>query len=319
MPAGDYYELLGVERTATADDVRAAYRRRAMVFHPDKHAAAPEEVRLEADRIMAALNVAYETLSDPGRRSSYDAELRAGAPSRDGWLREARPPRPGECWMCASSPAIDVVLQQHIGKLLWREKRVMEATLCRSCGRAMVAAVTNRTMLTGWWGVISFLVNWGAIWNNWRAWRRVSALAAPNPTSDRVLVPMPGPAPPTKPVLQWGGVWVTAALVGFLAVLGMNEQQAATASTVSRSVPSAPAPNSGPSSVNAPPPAPRIDSIYDLDGLCLRYDMMGESIEDVVFCSERHDAKVQDVVWHEDDCWTDFYFVTDDGVLCVDG
>ena len=62
-----YYDVLQVERHATADRVRMAYRRLAQKYHPDKLPG-----NANAVRAMAAINAAYEVLSDPARRTEHD-------------------------------------------------------------------------------------------------------------------------------------------------------------------------------------------------------------------------------------------------------
>jgi len=69
----DYYEVLGVARTATADEVKKAYRRLAMQHHPDRN---PGDQQAE-DRFKEAAE-AYEVLSDPEKRARYDRFGRAG-------------------------------------------------------------------------------------------------------------------------------------------------------------------------------------------------------------------------------------------------
>ncbi|RKP26584.1 hypothetical protein SYNPS1DRAFT_10135, partial [Syncephalis pseudoplumigaleata] len=72
-----YYELLGVERTATDAELKKAYRKQALVWHPDKNYDNIEE----ATRIFALIQHAYEVLSDPHERAWYDGH-------RDEILRE---------------------------------------------------------------------------------------------------------------------------------------------------------------------------------------------------------------------------------------
>ena len=64
----DYYEVLGVSKTATDDELKKAFRKLAKQYHPD---ANPDN-KEEAEKKFKEINEAYETLSDPQKRKMYD-------------------------------------------------------------------------------------------------------------------------------------------------------------------------------------------------------------------------------------------------------
>ena len=63
----DYYEVLGVQKSATADEIKKAYRKAAMKYHPDRN---PGDKEAEAK--FKEVGEAYEILSDDGKRQRYD-------------------------------------------------------------------------------------------------------------------------------------------------------------------------------------------------------------------------------------------------------
>jgi molecular chaperone DnaJ len=75
--AQDYYELLGVGRTASADDIKKAFRKLAMEHHPDRNQAN----KADAEKKFKELNHAYDVLKDPDKRAAYD---RYGAAAFEG-------------------------------------------------------------------------------------------------------------------------------------------------------------------------------------------------------------------------------------------
>lgn len=69
----DYYEVLGVAKTATADEIKKAYRKKAIQYHPDKN---PGDKK--AEELFKEAAEAYDVLSDPQKRQRYDQFGHAG-------------------------------------------------------------------------------------------------------------------------------------------------------------------------------------------------------------------------------------------------
>ncbi|MBX3329177.1 MAG: J domain-containing protein [Nitrospira sp.] len=67
MPRMNYYEVLGVSREASDEDIKKAYRKLVFEHHPDRN---PH--KKDADERIREINVAYEIVGDPDKRKSYD-------------------------------------------------------------------------------------------------------------------------------------------------------------------------------------------------------------------------------------------------------
>jgi molecular chaperone DnaJ len=76
MAKDDYYGLLGVEKTASAEEMKKAYRKKAVQYHPDKNPG-----NKEAEEMFKKVSHAYEVLSDADKRAAYD---RYGAAAFEG-------------------------------------------------------------------------------------------------------------------------------------------------------------------------------------------------------------------------------------------
>ena len=72
MAKRDYYEVLGVSKSAGESEIKKAYRKAAMKYHPDKFANSSEAEKKDAEDKFREINEAYEILSDAQKKAAYD-------------------------------------------------------------------------------------------------------------------------------------------------------------------------------------------------------------------------------------------------------
>src|SRR3989338_3091667 len=75
----DYYEILGIQRDASLDEIKKIYRNLALKYHPDRVSA---DKKKEAEERFKEISEAYAVLSDPQKRSQYDQFGHAGIDSK---------------------------------------------------------------------------------------------------------------------------------------------------------------------------------------------------------------------------------------------
>lgn len=313
----NHYEVLGVSPAVSDRGLQAAYRDLAKAYHPDLHAAAGPLIQSRMQAAMAHVNEAYRVLSDPVLRREYDDALTESLRSRQQprSTRKARHRWGDECEFCGSTPVSNVRLTQLTGLLVTRRIRLIEAGLCRTCGIEIFRSMTSRTLVTGWWGIISFFANALAIFRNVDEWNDLRRLDEPRRRNDaEILTPLQRPLAPGRPL------WLRPGFLGFCAVV------IAVALTTAQPPASSSSPPSRPAQVpTAPVPLPDdpVAEIEALEGSCLRY-AADQTIDDVVPCFRDHDARVLAVRRTSAACPPNapFYFVIPvDGtvrVLCVD-
>lgn len=100
MAKRDYYNALGVSRTATPDEIKAAYRKLARKYHPDVSKAADAQARF------TEIQNAYDALSDPQKRKLYDQFGEAGVSGSAAGASAANASGPHFRWSSAGGPGV---------------------------------------------------------------------------------------------------------------------------------------------------------------------------------------------------------------------
>ncbi|TKY46363.1 Chaperone protein dnaJ 72 [Spatholobus suberectus] len=75
----DHYKVLGLYRTASKEEIKAAFKKLAFQFHPDKHSQSPKAVRENATIRFKQVSEAYEVLMDDRKRADYNFRRSSGA------------------------------------------------------------------------------------------------------------------------------------------------------------------------------------------------------------------------------------------------
>jgi hypothetical protein len=169
----DYYKILEVEPTATAEQIKAQYLFLSHAWHPDKFPA--DDLRAKAEEKVKEINEAYRILGDPSKREIYDAALRAGSSP----ATSAPPPyspasqehphaqsvkRCESCGVPAETRYVE--FYENVGLIFIRQHRSVKGNLCKACIDYYFWNLTGKTMLFGWWGVISFIITPFILLNN---------------------------------------------------------------------------------------------------------------------------------------------------------
>lgn len=156
-----YYRCLGIDPTATAAEVKAAYRSRAMELHPDRNPGR------DTTRQFQELQQAYEVLSNQDSRSAYDAFAVDPAATRS---ESAEPSRydPIYCSRCNCISALPRyrVFYTIFGYIFGATKRPHQGIFCARCETVVALRSTAITILAGWWSIHGFFWSIEALLKN---------------------------------------------------------------------------------------------------------------------------------------------------------
>ncbi|MFI1914238.1 hypothetical protein [Nocardia sp. NPDC020380] len=117
------------------------------------------------------------------------------------------------CRYCGATPAVDVDFRAHRGLIFMMQFRKLPGPFCRECGLAVFRKMTGDSLVQGWWGLMSMVINPFTILMNVGARYQVAKLPPPVPGAPRQ------PMSPGRPLLQrWqiAGVLVPLAVAGLI-------------------------------------------------------------------------------------------------------
>jgi hypothetical protein len=162
----DHYEVLGIRRTASAEEIRAAFRVQAKRYHPDRGGSAEDQARFRR------LREAYETLRDPQKRVRYDALSLASGQRREG----AGQAEPSDAGADADAGESDFAARAR------QLRAAAAATLRRLHGSA------RRARATAWLPLLAVLILGGLVWQRLgQQERAIAALGRQMEAASRVL------------------------------------------------------------------------------------------------------------------------------------
>lgn len=231
MKLAEALATIGVKPGASREEARAAYRRRAQLLHPDRHASASQAVRAEADKAMADLTEAWAAIDAAGTTIP-----RQGMPAPEDEVR-FRAAGPTECVVCGAHPAAPVTYRRVTGMVIAWSLATWSETVCRVCSRSLFRDAQYKTLTRGWWGAFAFLRTVVAVLQNLAAFRLHARLAPPAGRDPSVVSLLPWPLPLPRATLARPGAWLATAVacgIATVVVVGVLSNQSGSTSGSTR-------------------------------------------------------------------------------------
>lgn len=139
-----------------------------------------------------------------------------GAPARQGLPAHPGAGQVPACRVCGCVPTADVTFRAHRGMIILMQFRRKEGPFCRDCGLAIFRQMTAESLIQGWWGYASSVINTVTVLINLARRGKVANLPAPQPPADGR--PYRRPLDPGQPLYARPAA-VVGALLPFVAVL----------------------------------------------------------------------------------------------------
>lgn len=297
----NYFEVLGLSIDASENEISNAYKRLAKQFHPDQHPEAGPAEKAAWGAMMARINEAWSVLGNEAKRDAHRRDLRSEQTKPE--QEPTRAPRQGECELCGCAPAALFRYQHQVAYLFAAQLHGIQLELCSHCSLALGRSSQNRTLLLGWWGVLSFFRNLGIVFTNAAALRSANLMPRPKKVST-VVAPLRTSLEPGSPVLARLGFWVSAGVLVLGGVIAARTEK------------------SDPVSSNTFQPVvapggtiPPLQAEWAV-GSCVQ----GDSPPYPVSCFESHIGQIISRTSSSFDCpnWTESYFLDFPNVWCID-
>jgi hypothetical protein len=148
-----YYQTLGVAPNGSAAEIKAAYQRKAMLYHPDR-------CRLpNASELFQRVEEAYCVLRDPVSRGRYDTSAVAPPDSASGAQDTPEPIRCSVCGAVSAQPRY-VVFYRVVSFLTASRSEPVQGIYCARCAEKASLKASAFTWILGWWGI-----PWGPLYS----------------------------------------------------------------------------------------------------------------------------------------------------------
>lgn len=208
----DYYKILELEFGASQERIREQHRFLLHAWHPDKFPTSDQKYK--AVERVKEINEAYSILGDQVKREKYDNEFRpiiSPAPkptTPKPTSTQAKQSHPAgnfqqHCESCGLPTETKFVeFYENVGALILRYHRSIKGNFCKPCIDHFFWNLTGKTMLLGWWGIISFIITPFILLNN--LFRYIFTLGMKKPPLH--ITPSPSP------------IWVFSTIGGFLLI-----------------------------------------------------------------------------------------------------
>jgi hypothetical protein len=207
----------------------------------------------------AALGAALDQIRQGNDGAAAAAAAQRVAESM-GVVPKGKAPGALACRLCGSTPAVNVRIREHNGRIIFMVSKTRRGPFCRSCGLALFRQMQNSTLYQGWFGMVSFFITPIILFLNVLAWLRLQALPHPS-RNPNVQSAIPAPLDPGKPLFQRAGPYIAGVLLGVLGLLflkpGSSPAPGAPVSTTpGYASTSAPAQSATPTALTTVPPLP---------------------------------------------------------------